>query len=94
VDYVILAFFCGLSAGAVGKLKGSSFWIWFLAGSVLPLLGTLAAILYRTEHREPRRSCPRCGKVVPLHDQVCTGCGLDLDWPSAAEQGPAPPAPR
>ena len=40
-----LAFFFGLSAGSIGKIKGSSFLIWFLVGLVLPLLGTLAAIL-------------------------------------------------
>jgi hypothetical protein len=81
LEYVVLAFFCGLSAGVIGKLKGSPFWIWFLVGLVLPLLGTIAAILYRPEWREPRRRCPECGNVVPLHDQVCTRCGRDLDWP-------------
>jgi hypothetical protein len=81
VEYVVLAFFCGLSAAVIGKLKGSSFWIWFLVGSVLPLLGTLTAIFYRTEHREPRRACPECGKVQPLYVQVCTRCGRDLEWP-------------
>ena len=77
----MLAIFCGLSAGAIGKLKGSSFWIWFLVGAVLPLLGTLAAIFYRNERREPQRQCPGCGKTLAVHVQVCTGCGRDLDWP-------------
>jgi hypothetical protein len=81
LEFVVLAFFCGLSAGVIGKLKGSSFWIWFLIGLVLPLLGTIAAILYRTEWREPRRRCPECGNLVALHDQVCMRCGRDLDWP-------------
>ena len=58
MEYVVLAFFCGLSAGAIGKLKGSSFWIWFLVGAVLPLLGTLAALFYRDEHREPQAPLP------------------------------------
>jgi hypothetical protein len=84
LEFVVLAFFCGLSAGAIGKLKGSSFFIWFLVGLVLPLLGTLAAIFYRSEHREPRRECPECGNVVPLSDQVCMRCGRDLDWPENA----------
>ena len=84
MEFVVLAFFCGLSAGLIGKLKGSSFWIWFLIGAVLPLLGTLTAIFYRTEHREPRRACPECGKVQPLYVQVCTRCGRDLDWPEEA----------
>jgi hypothetical protein len=81
VEFVVLAFFCGLSAAVIGKLKGSSFWIWFLIGAVLPLLGTLAAIFSRSERSEPRRRCPECGTVVPLHDQVCRRCGRDLDWP-------------
>ena len=81
MEYVVLAFFCGLSAGVIGRLKGSSFWIWFAVGLVLPLLGTIAAILYRSERHEPRRACPECGKVQPLYVQVCTRCGRDLEWP-------------
>jgi hypothetical protein len=83
VEYAALAFLCGLSAAVIGKLKGSSFFIWFLVGLVLPLLGTLAAIFYRSERGEALRTCPECGKVVPLHDQVCTRCGRDLEWPGA-----------
>jgi hypothetical protein len=81
VEFVVIAFFCGLSAGTIGKLKGSSFFLWFLVGAVLPLIGTLAAIFYRQEQREPRRRCDACGTVLPVHVQVCTRCGRDLDWP-------------
>jgi hypothetical protein len=81
VEYVVLAFFFGLSAGTIGKIKGSSFWLWFLIGLCLPLLGTIAAILSRWERAEPLRRCPECGRVVPLHDQVCMRCGTDLDFP-------------
>jgi len=81
VEYAVLAFFCGLSAGVIGKLKGSSFFIWFLVGFVLPLLGTLAAVLYRSERDDPLRECPECGNVVALQDQVCMRCGRDLEWP-------------
>ena len=84
MEFVVLAFFCGLSAGVIGRLKGSSFWTWFLVGTVLPLIGTLAAVLYRNEHGEPRRRCPECGNVVMLHDQVCMRCGRDLEWPDEA----------
>ena len=83
MEYVVLAFFCGLSAAVIGKLKGSSFALWFLVGLVLPVLGTLAAIFYRSERAETRRQCPECGNVVPLHDQVCMRCGRDLEWPEA-----------
>jgi hypothetical protein len=79
--YVVLIFFCGLSAGIIGKLRGSSFWIWFAVGLVLPVIGSIAAALYRNERNEPRRECPECGNVVPIHVQVCTRCGRDLDWP-------------
>jgi hypothetical protein len=89
VEYIVLAFFCGLSAGVIGKIKGSSFWIWFLIGFVLPVLGTLTAVLYRFEGREPRRRCEECGNVVPLHDQVCMRCGRDLDWPEEVAGTPA-----
>jgi hypothetical protein len=78
MEIAVVLFFFGLSAGAVGKIKGSSFWIWFLIGLVLPGLGTLAAVLYRFEGKEPRRSCPECGRVEPVYVQVCPGCGRDL----------------
>ena len=83
MEYVVLAFFCGLSAAVIGKLKGSSFFIWLLVGTVLPVLGIIAAILHRTERNEPLRRCPECGSVLPLHDQVCKGCGRDLEWPGS-----------
>jgi len=82
VEIVVLLFFFGLSAGAVGRIKGSSFLIWFLIGSVLPGIGTLAAVLYRFEGKDPRRSCPECGKVMPIYQQVCSRCGRDLEFPA------------
>jgi hypothetical protein len=81
VAYAVLLFFCGLSAGTIGKLRGSSFWIWFAVGLVLPVIGSIAAALYRNERNQPRRECPECGKVQPLYVQVCTRCGRDLEWP-------------
>ena len=80
MEFLVILFFFGLSAGVIGKIKGSSFFIWFLIGFVLPVLGTLAALLYRWERNEPRRRCEECGNVVPLHDQVCMRCGRDLEW--------------
>ena len=73
-----MLFFFGLSAGVIGKIKGSSFLIWFLIGLVLPGIGTLAAVLYRFDRDEPKRACPECGRVQPVHVQVCPGCGRDL----------------
>ena len=84
MQYLFIAFFFGLAGGAVGKIKGSSFIVWFLISFLLPVFGLLAAVLYRFERDEARRQCPRCGKVLKLYDQVCMGCGLDLDFPDSA----------
>ena len=78
--YIVLIFFCGLSAGIIAKTRGNSFWIWFLIGFVLPLLGTVAALLYRRESEVEKRECPECGAPVAIHDQVCMACGHDIDW--------------
>jgi DNA-directed RNA polymerase subunit RPC12/RpoP len=82
VNYVVLAVFFGLSAGAIAKIKGGSFWLWFLIGLCLPGIGTLAALFMRWERGEPRRRCPECGNGVALADQVCMRCGADLDFPA------------
>jgi DNA-directed RNA polymerase subunit RPC12/RpoP len=89
VEYIVIAVFFGLSAGVIGRMKGSSFLLWFLIGACLPVFGTLAAVLYRWDRRESRRRCPECGKVVALHDQVCIRCGRDLDWPEHSAKTPA-----
>jgi hypothetical protein len=93
VEYVVLAFFCGLSAGVVGRIKGGSFVLWFLVGLCLPLIGTLAAIFSRWERNEPLRRCPECGKVVHLYDQVCNRCGRDLEFPRDPAEIGRPHAP-
>jgi hypothetical protein len=84
VPYLILAFSFALAGGLVGRLKGSSFFIWFLISGILPVLGLLAALLYRSERDELRRQCPGCGKIVKLHDAICTRCGTELDFPAVA----------
>jgi len=38
---------------------------------VLPFIGLVAAILYRSEKDEPLRRCPSCNNVVKLYVQVC-----------------------
>ena len=82
--YLVLALSFALAGGLVGKLKGSSFFIWFLISGLLPVVGLLAALLYRSEHDEVRRQCPSCGKVVKLHDAVCMRCGAELEFPDVA----------
>jgi endogenous inhibitor of DNA gyrase (YacG/DUF329 family) len=81
MELAFVMVFCGLSAGIIGKIKGSSFVIWFLVGAALPIIGTIAALAYRWERDELRRECEECGNVVALSDQVCMRCGRDLDWP-------------
>jgi hypothetical protein len=81
MTWLVLMFFFGLSAGVIGKIKGSSFFIWFLIGAALPLLGTLAAIFYRYERDEPRRECDECGFVMPITSQICRRCGADQSLP-------------
>jgi hypothetical protein len=82
--YLVICFFFGLSGGIVGKIKGSSFFLWFLIAAIVPFLGLLAALLYRNDRDELRRQCPGCGKVVKLHDAVCMRCGTELEFPEAA----------
>jgi hypothetical protein len=82
MQWLVLAFFFGLSAGGIGKMKGSSFFIWFLVGAVLPFFGTVAAVMYRWERDEPRRRCDECGRVMAMSDQVCRRCGADQGMPS------------
>jgi hypothetical protein len=80
---VILVFF-GLAGGAVGRIKGSSFVLWFLISACIPFIGLLAAVCYRFENQELRRQCPGCGRVVKLHDAVCVRCGEELEFPEVA----------
>lgn len=81
LEYLVIIFFCGLGTAIIGKAKGSSFFIWFLVGAVLPILGLIAVVLYRREKDEPERQCPQCLKAVKLYVQVCPRCGTDLYLP-------------
>lgn len=77
--------FCfGLAGGIVGRTKGSSFTMWFLISFCVPFIGLLTALLYRFENRELRRQCPRCHRVLKLHDTVCMRCGTELAFPDVA----------
>jgi len=69
--YVIIALCFGLAGGIVGKLKGSSFFLWFLISAAVPFLGLIAAIAYRVESEELRRMCPTCGRVNRLYFEPC-----------------------
>jgi hypothetical protein len=81
---IVVLFFFGLAGGVVGRIKGSSFFAWFLVSGLIPFLGLLAAVCYRWEDRELRRQCPGCGRIVKLHDALCTRCGTELEFPDVA----------
>jgi hypothetical protein len=82
--YVVICLGFGMAGGLVGRMKGSSFWLWFLISGLVPFFGLLAAVFYRWEDRELRRQCPGCGRVVKLHDALCTRCGTELEFPERA----------
>ena len=84
VEYLVIIFFFGLGTAMIGRAKGSSFFIWFLVGAVLPLLGLIAVVLYRVDKDEPERQCPTCHKALKLYVQVCPRCGTDLYLPDPA----------
>jgi hypothetical protein len=81
---LVILFFFGLAGGIIGRVKGSSYFVWFLIAGLVPFIGLLTAIFYRFENRELRRQCPGCGRVVMLHDAVCTRCGTELEFPEVA----------
>ncbi len=81
---LVILFFFGLAGGIVGRIKGSSFFIWFLVSACVPFFGLLAAVFYRYDTEELRRQCPECGKVIKLHDAVCVHCGTELAFPEVA----------
>jgi hypothetical protein len=86
---VVIMFFFGLAGGIVGRLKGSSFFTWFLISGIVPFIGLLTAVFWRLDNEELRRECPGCGNVVKLHDAVCMSCGTELEFPDVAIAGEA-----
>jgi hypothetical protein len=94
VIYLIIAFAFGIAGGYVGRMKGSSFFIWFLISACVPFIGLMAALAYRWDTDELLRQCPRCGRVVKLHDALCMGCGHELEFPGTESTPPPTGAPR
>jgi len=84
VAYALIAVAFGISGGLVGRAKGSSFWMWFVISMVVPFIGLLTALLYRSEREELRRQCPNCGRVTKIYDALCTRCGAELEFPDVA----------
>lgn len=86
MEYLIVLSFSAVWAGLLGRSKGSNGVLWFFIGlgCIIPFLGVVIAVLYRHETDELRRQCPTCGRIVKLHDQICTRCGAELDFPEVA----------
>jgi hypothetical protein len=99
MGYVVICLSFGLAGGIVGRIKGSSFLLWFIIAGVVPFVGLLAAVAYRFESSVPSRPCPRCRRPTKIHDALCTRCGMELDcgWadadPASELQGRLPAAP-
>jgi hypothetical protein len=81
VIYLLLCLWFGVAGAVVARIKGSSMFLWFLISAILPLFGLIALALYRSDREELRRQCPGCGKVVKIHDALCTRCGTELEFP-------------
>jgi hypothetical protein len=82
--YLLLCLWFGIAGAVVARIKGSSMALWFVISAVLPLFGLLALVLYRSERDVLRRQCPGCGRIVPIHDALCTRCGTELEFPEVA----------
>jgi hypothetical protein len=83
--YIVIALSFAFAGGFVGRIKGSSFFIWFLISGAVPVIGLAAAVLYRYDTDELRRRCPQCGHICMIHDALCTRCGSELDFPEESE---------
>jgi predicted amidophosphoribosyltransferase len=59
--------------------------VWFVISAVIPILGPVAAALYRRETEEALRICPGCGRALRHYDAICLRCGTELEYPHEAE---------
>jgi hypothetical protein len=81
---IVIMLCFGLAGGIIGRIKGSSFVLWFMISGLIPFIGLITAICYRFDNQELRRQCPGCGRIVKLHDAVCIHCGEELEFPDVA----------
>ena len=90
MTFIVIALVFGLATGVIGRMKGSSFFIWFLVGTALPGIGIFAALLYRYEQDEPLPAVPgvrqRGAGLGPGLHALRRRSGL----PGAAEPGRKP----
>ena len=79
--YLAICLWFGVAGAVVARIKGTSMVLGFLISAIVPVFGLLALVFFRSERDEPRRECPGCGKIVKVHDALCTRCGTELDFP-------------
>ena len=79
--YLAICLWFGVAGAVVARIKGTSMVLGFLISAIVPVFGLLALVLFRSERDEPRRESPGCGKIVKVHDALCTRCGTELDFP-------------
>jgi hypothetical protein len=101
VEYLFVLWISAVVTAFVAGRRGGSPLAWFFLSlcMVVPFLGLIVSLLYRRDDEELRRQCPGCGRIVKLHDALCTRCGTELDFPevaiepeSAARRPPRPAA--
>ena len=92
--YLLLCVWFGIAGAVVARIKGASMILGFLISAILPVLGLIALVLHRSDREELRRQCPGCGRIVPLHDALCTRCGTELEFPEVAIESSADAARR
>jgi ribosomal protein L32 len=85
LTYLLICLGSAVLRALIALRKGSSVPVWFVVGAVVPLLGPIAAVLYRRETEVPLRRCPSCGAATRIHDAVCMTCGSDLSYPETSE---------
>ena len=83
--YVAVCLVSACAGGYIGARKGSSFFVWFVISGIIPILGPLAAAVYRRETEEALRICPGCRTAVRHYDAMCMRCGTDLEYPAEDE---------
>ena len=83
--YLLICLASGVLGALVALRKGSSPPVWFLISAVVPILGPIAALLYRRETEVPLRRCPGCGASLRIYDALCMSCGTDLSYPDESE---------
>lgn len=87
--FLLICTLFGIAGGLQGRSKGSSFVLWFFISACLPLFGFLASVVYPGHRHEQRRQCDGCGRLLPITDTMCMGCGTDLAFPEVRFQSVA-----